>query len=432
MKIGAIILLGGRGERYGSEVPKQFLKLSGKKVYLHTLEQFLRADRIDKVICVCPEIYVDEVRLEVPEGVLVCPGGESRQASSHAGLLALGKCDYVLIHDAVRPFVTQEIIQRNIDLVQDVGAVDTCIPATDTMVYSTEGREIESIPTRAHYYRGQTPQTFKYNLILEAHKKASTEGATDDCTLVRNLGHRIAIAQGSESNIKITGPLDLYIAEQIIRLEKRSPTEPTSTLAGKRFVITGGAGEIGAAIAKELAQAGAEAITLSKSEDGDLSNPDQAEETFTTLGPLDGVINCTGFLLVKAFHNTSPAEIETTLSSNLSSVIYACRFAHIKGGGHIINIASSSYTRGRKDYAVYSAAKAAVVNFSQALALEKPDLHINTIAPSRTNSPMRAANFPNEAPTELLQPSEIAHETLRLLKTVGVTGTTIDIKKETR
>ncbi len=429
-RIGAVILLGGRGERFGTEMPKQFLKLSGKKVYLHTLEQFIRSDLIDQIVCVCPKIYLDEVRAEVPKGVVVCEGGDTRQASSYAGLKALLKCDFVLIHDAVRPFVTQEIIQSNIDLVKEVGAVDTCIPATDTMVYSKEGQEIESIPTRAHYYRGQTPQTFQYDLILQAHLQADVSEATDDCTLVRNLGHRVAIAPGSESNIKITGPLDLYIAEQIIRLEKRIPPEATNDLQGKRFVITGGAGEIGAAIAKALVSESAEAISLSKSADGDLSNPDHAEETFNTLGPIDGVINCTGFLLVKAFHNTSPAEIETTLASNLSSVIYACRFAQIKPGGHVINIASSSYTRGRKDYAVYSAAKAAVVNFSQALALEKPDLHINTIAPSRTNSPMRSANFPNENTAELLHPSEIATEVIRLLRTSGVTGATIDIKKE--
>ncbi len=116
------------------------------------------------------------------------------------------------------------------------------------------------------------------------------------------------------------------------------------------------------------------------------------------------------------------------MGSNLSAVINACKFATIRKNGHIINISSSSYTKGRKDYILYSAAKAAVVNFTQGLAQENEDLYINAITPQRTLSSMRKKYFPEESPSELLHPEEIAKEIIRVLESKE-TGFVIDIKK---
>ncbi|MCI5051543.1 MAG: bifunctional cytidylyltransferase/SDR family oxidoreductase [Simkaniaceae bacterium] len=420
-RFGALILMGGTGTRFGSEMPKQFHNLSGKPIYKHTLETFEKSGIFDEILLVCPEKWLDH--LDTP----AIAGGKTRQASSYNGLKALKDVDYVMIHDAVRPLVTQEILLANADEVMRSGAVDTCIPATDTMVYTTTDT-IESIPNRAHLKRGQTPQSFSYPLILQAHEQTEQTNATDDCTLAIEAGHKVTIVEGSETNIKITNTLDIYIAEQLYRLTPPPKTQATLTLKNKRFAVTGGSGEIGTAICQALTKAGATAIVLSRSTNTDLSNYDQALETFTNLGPLDGIINCTGYLTVGPLAELTQSEIETTLHSNLTSLIYACRLANIKEGGHIINLASSAYSRGRKNYAIYSGTKAAVVNFTQALALERPELQINTIAPSRTKSRMRALNFPGEDPSTLLTPDEISTEVLRLLQTPALTGSTIELK----
>ncbi len=143
------------------------------------------------------------------------PGGPTRQVSSFLGLQAC-KTKFVMIHDAVRPFVSPEILKRNIAAVQNHRAVDTCIPSADTIVHSEDGDLVTSIPRRKNYLRGQTPQTFESQLIFEAHQKTQATESTDDCSLVLELGHPVAIVAGEEGNIKITTELDIAIAEQML------------------------------------------------------------------------------------------------------------------------------------------------------------------------------------------------------------------------
>ena len=126
----------------------------------------------------------------------------------------------------------------------------------------------------------------------------------------------------------------------------------------------------------------------------DLTSQDKAQKLFEALGPLDGLINSIGLLQVKELKNLSAHEIEEMIRVNLTGLIFSCKWAQVKEGGHIINIASSSYARGRKGYAIYSSAKAGVVNFSQALAEERPELQVNVVVPQRTNTAMRHACFP--------------------------------------
>ncbi|MES2121827.1 MAG: SDR family oxidoreductase, partial [Chlamydiota bacterium] len=126
----------------------------------------------------------------------------------------------------------------------------------------------------------------------------------------------------------------------------------------------------------------------------------------------------------------SQEEIEQQIATNLSSVIYACKCVSLKPGSHIINIASSSYSRGKKNYALYSSAKAAVVNFTQALAEERPDLKINAAVPQRTATKMRRENFPDEDPASLLPPDAVAREILELLMHPTLTGAIVEIRKE--
>ncbi len=432
--ITAILLMSGTGERFGSDIPKQFLNLSGKKIYLHTLEAFLPFTEFQEIILVCHKKHMEKVQKEVSAPhIRVVEGGHTRQDSSYRGLLACGaETTHVVIHDAARPFVSTKIIQDNLDALKKYDAVDTCIPSTDTIVHASSFDTISDIPSRAEYLRGQTPQSFSYPLILEAHEKAPDKNASDDCTLVLKQDRPIHIVPGAESNIKITGELDLFLAEQLMRRKSRSPAKQTLSLKGKTFAIAGGTGGIGSALATLLKKEGAIPLILSKSSPDypiDLTDFEATQKLFKSLGPLDGLINCVGHLSIKPFHALSPAEIDHLIATNLHTLLYSCHTAQIKPGGHIINLSSSSFSRGRKSYTLYSSAKAAIVNFTQGLAEERPDLHINAVVPQRTATPMRTTNFPSEDPSTLLFPEEVAQEILILLKQKA-TGSLFEVRKK--
>jgi len=221
MIIKAIILMGGSGSRFGSDQPKQFHYISDKKIYIHTLERFLESGLFDEIILVSPEGWIEKIREELPSGpILLIKGGRTRQESSYLGLLACGKnTDFVSIHDAVRPFVSQKILKANIEAVKTFQAVNTCIPSTDTLIHKSSDETVLSIPSRSDYMRAQTPQSFAYSLILRAHECTIEKNASDDCQLLLRQGHTIKIVQGDESNMKITNPLDLFLAEQLFRLQ---------------------------------------------------------------------------------------------------------------------------------------------------------------------------------------------------------------------
>lgn len=210
----AILLMGGIGMRFGDATPKQFLEIQGKKIYLHALERLEESGLFSRIILVCPSQWIDRVQAET-ENVSIVAGGATRQESSYLGLLACREKNYVLIHDAVRPFVSQRILKENIETVQKYSAVDTCIPSPDTIVHSKDGKFITQIPLRSEYLCGQTPQTFSYDLILQAHQKTQRKNCSDDCSLVREMGRDVYIVQGEEENFKITTPSDLQRAEMV-------------------------------------------------------------------------------------------------------------------------------------------------------------------------------------------------------------------------
>jgi len=445
--IKGILLLAGEGKRFGHAMPKQFLFLSGKKIYLHTLTTFIKTEAFEEIILVCHRDWIDTVKEETAEEfplspVRVVEGGNTRQLSSFLGLLACGdKTEIVVIHDAVRPFVSSKIIFDNIEAAKKYQAVDTCIPSADTIIHSKDTGNIDSIPPRHEYFRGQTPQSFSYHLILEAHRLAQTKhffNASDDCRLVLESGHPVHMVEGDESNIKITSELDLFLAEQLFRLQVSSlPSQASQqSLKGKCFAITGGTGGIGRAIARLLEQEGASVFLISLSSpyfSADLTSYEQAhaifEHIYQKYGALDGLINSIGILCVKQLSALTKSEIEQLIDVNFKSIVYSSKCAQLKKGGHVINISSSACFRGRKDFAVYSAAKAAVVNFSQGFALEHPDLNVNVIVPQRTDTSLRRQHFPEEDPSTLLSPESVAEAVVSLLKQSKLTGCLIEVKR---
>ncbi len=224
-RVGAIILMGGTGIRFGSAIPKQFLVLGEKPIYRYSLDTLLDLNVFDEIILVCHSDWQSCVLSEIKasiglESIRVISGGETRQKSSFAGLCAFSTPpDIVLIHDAVRPFITPKIVADNLMAAIAYGAADTCIPSFDTLVYAPNRKVIASIPKREDFQRGQTPQTFRFDWILEAHQRADSKGisnATDDCTLVAAAGRSIAIVPGDEMNFKITSEFDLILAVAVL------------------------------------------------------------------------------------------------------------------------------------------------------------------------------------------------------------------------
>ena len=268
-------------------------------------------------------------------------------------------------------------------------------------------------------------------------QRAGITDSSDDCSLVIRLGRPVHIIFGEESNIKITTELDLFLAEQLLRVSVKEGLTESVSLKGKTFAITGGTGGIGEALSQLLLAEGAIPIPISRESKGysaDLTIPSLVEKVFDEIyskhGPLDGLINGVGLLKSKPLSALSAEEIEQMIATNLTSAIYSCKYAHIKPLGHIINIASSSYLRGRADSTIYSSAKAALVNFSQGLAEERPELLINALIPQRTHTQMRVQNFPGEPVETLLHPDEVAKEILSLLKQTRLTGTTAQVRKK--
>lgn len=211
----AIILMGGQGERLPGPLPKQFRLIKGVKVYQRTLASFQQTMLFQQIILVAPASYVETIRAECPD-VTVVAGGETRRQSSYKGILACNSAvRYVVIHDAVRPLVSIRIIEDNVKALASYEAVDTCLPSADTIVHR-KGEFVEAIPDRTFLWRGQTPQSFSYDLIRRAHEQLPLQQAhVDDCRLVLDLGIKPFIVLGEERNMKITTEEDLLFIESL-------------------------------------------------------------------------------------------------------------------------------------------------------------------------------------------------------------------------
>lgn len=217
----AVIAAGGCGKRMNSDIPKQFMTLDGKPIIQHTLEVFERCPDIYDIVVVCPPSDITRINelayyANINKLFAVVPGGETRQASVRNGLeSAYG--DTVLIHDAVRPFVTVEQIQQVIKATKEYGAAALCRPITDTIKKIEDNRITQTIE-RSILGAVQTPQGFRTDIIRDAHNAAYERGilATDDCALCEMNGIKIHPVWGDNLNIKITTPDDLILAEGIL------------------------------------------------------------------------------------------------------------------------------------------------------------------------------------------------------------------------
>jgi 2-C-methyl-D-erythritol 4-phosphate cytidylyltransferase len=448
----AIVLAAGDGNRFGADVPKQFLRLAGEQILLRTIRT-IGAAGVDRLVVVAHPDWLDETRqlvdgaqLPVPAGVVA--GGATRNESTRNGMTSLAARDedIVLVHDAVRPLLPLEVIRRSIEpiAVGRADATDTVIPSADTLVI-VDGERVVEIPERSRYRRGQTPQVFRFSVLQRAYDAAAAAGdltATDDLSLVLRYvpEARVVAVAGDEVNLKITTKLDFVLADRMIQMSTLdAPTIQTAgqaaDLGGARVLVVGGTAGIGQAIASRAVELGAQVVVEGRSSGLDIRDYEglaaRVDAAAEQMGGLDHVVVTAGILRVGPLADCTPAQVAEVIDVNLTGTLNVARAAypHLRdNGGSLTVFASSSFTRGRASYVAYSASKAAVVNLTQGLADEWSEdrIRVNAVSPERTDTPMRRRAFPNESADGMLSADEVADATLRLIQS-NLTGQVLDV-----
>ncbi len=453
----AVVLAGGTGSRVGLTIPKQLLKIAGKTVLEHTLDIFSGADSIDDVLLLMHPDHVEDaehIAAAHPKVSRVLAGGETRNETTHIALEALAESSgdddpYVLFHDAVRPLLEPRIIDAVVAALDHYDAVDVAIPSADTIVEVDDDGVITAVPDRAHLRRGQTPQAFRLSTITTAYERAWQDpefAATDDCSVVLTYSPEvpIVVVDGSDQNMKITQPIDVFIADKLFQIgtsaapPASTPQEYARALAGKVMVVLGGSYGIGADMAALAEGFGATVHRFSRSETGtDVGRMEDVEAalrvSFERSGRIDFIVVTAGVLRRGPIAEVPMEEIIDTVRVNLLAPIAAARFGlrYLREtGGHLLYFTSSSYTRGRSGYSTYSSTKAAVVNLTQALADEwaVEGVRVNCINPERTGTPMRTQAFGKEPAGSLLSSKAVALTSIDVLIS-PLTGHVIDVRR---
>ncbi|MER7174670.1 MULTISPECIES: bifunctional cytidylyltransferase/SDR family oxidoreductase [Streptomyces] len=461
----AVILAGGTGQRVGLSIPKQLLKVAGKAVIEHTLSIFEQAESIDDIIVLMAPGFVPDVEKIVSKAGLtkvskIIEGGETRNETTERAIAALGEGlaegedRNVLFHDAVRPLLSQRVIADCVTALERYQAVDVAIPSADTIIvtrtHGEDGEFITEVPDRSRLRRGQTPQAFKLSTIRRAYEIAAGDPnfqATDDCSVVlRYLPDvPIHVVAGDEYNMKVTQPVDVFIADKLFQLASTAAPQQADEeayrglLTGKTLVVFGGSYGIGADIAKVAEGYGATVFPFGRSSTGThVENPEHVDDAlsqaYAQTGRIDYVINTAGVLRIGRLDEADNATIEEALKVNYLAPVQIARSSYkylAETNGQLLLFTSSSYTRGRAEYSLYSSTKAAMVNLTQALSDEwaGDGIRVNCINPERTATPMRTQAFGQEPAGSLLTSDAVARASLDVLVS-AMTGHVIDVRQQ--
>ncbi|NIL57209.1 bifunctional cytidylyltransferase/SDR family oxidoreductase [Salinispora arenicola] len=452
----AVILAGGTGTRLGLGIPKQLLKVAGKPIIEHTLAVFEAAPEIDEIIVLMAAGHVPDVERIVRQAGFgkvsaVVEGGQTRNATTRLALDVIGpdNCN-ILFHDAVRPLISGRVIRECVNALWTYSAVDVAIPSADTIIQVDEDDRITDIPVRARLRRGQTPQAFRSGTIREAYRKAAGDpdfAATDDCGVVLRYlpGTPIKVIDGTDENIKVTHPLDVHLADKLFQLaaakahrlaDHRGYAEE---LTGRTIVVFGGSHGIGQELTELARHYGARVFPVSRSSTG--THVERAEDVeaalqsaFAATGRIDHVVVTAGLLEKGMLADMDAGTVDQLLQVNFVGPVTVARAALSylrRTQGQLLLYTSSSYTRGRARYALYSATKAALVNLTQALADEwaEAGVRVNCVNPERTATPMRTRAFGPEPAHTLLTAEAVARASLDVLLS-GLTGQVIDVRRD--
>ncbi len=451
----AVILAGGSGTRMGNDQPKQFLKVAGKQIIEHTIDAFEASKDIDEICVVSRADYVGDVealvvRNQYKKVKRILQGGKERYDSSLAAINAYQNDeDNLLFHDAVRPLVTEKIIHDCVAALRRYNAVDVAVKTTDTIIAVDGQNCIEHIPDRQVLRNGQTPQCFKRGTIKRAYDIALQDPdfrTTDDCGVVRRYlpEEPIYVVEGANFNMKLTYVEDLFLLDKLFQLRSMAGDKKSlSALTKKKLqqsviVVFGGSYGIGYEIVKLAQETGATVYSFSRSETGtDVAKREAVDKALATVYEreqhIDAVINTAGILIKEALDSMSEEDIQRSLNVNLAGTVNVARaaFKYLRESkGSLLFYTSSSYTRGRMMYSLYSATKAAIVNFVQAVAEEWHifGIRVNCINPERTKTPMRVQNFGNEPEGTLLPAKDVAVASLNTICSEA-TGEVIDVRR---
>lgn len=451
MNVG-VILAGGVGNRMGANRPKQFLKVAGKTVLEHTIDVFELNDTIDEIAIVANPFYISEVERIVLNNKWhkvkkIIEGGQERYHSSLSAIQAYqDEKPNLIFHDAVRPLVSQRIINDVVAALEKYAAIDVAIPSADTIIEISHSF-IKKIPDRTKLMRGQTPQAFHYDTIRNAYALAladPTFSSTDDCGVVKKYlpDQDIFIVAGEESNMKITYKEDIFLLDKLFQLKTMNSIYLSSSidaLKNKVGIIFGASTGIGEDLIKQCSAYGIRVYGFSRSMGNvDVANREQVkaalQQVYDNHKKVDFVINTSGVLYKEPLVTMEYEKIDSIISTNYLGMVNVAlaSFPYLQATqGHLVFFTSSSYTRGRAFYSIYSSTKAATVNFVQALAEEwdNDKIKVNCINPERTKTPMRIKNFGIEPEGTLLTAEQVATTTIKTLL-ADFTGQVIDVKKD--
>ncbi len=388
MKFSLVLLAGGNGSRFGATIPKQFMSLNGKPVIQYSLD--IIEPLVDEVIIVSDKQYKD---------YKCVPAGKSRSQSVLNGVKE-AKHDYIIVHEAVRPFIRQETIKEIKELLKTNQVVDTITPIIDGFV--------DDIPIeKGNKCLGLTPEGFNKELLLKGFNKAKKD-YQDEVTMLYDLYKIIpAYVKGVSINSKITFEEDLGYAEGIMKFWTKpidKTEKPNNTL------IFGGSGGIGNACAKELK------CYCPNKEEIDLSSNWSID-----LKPYDSIIYSAG-----EYHDESKI-----MAVNFNSCVHLIKLAEEQEWkGNMVFLSSTAATYGRKNIGIYSASKSALNSYieSRAEELSKKGIYINAIAPAKVDTPLQTAINPDTPKSEMITPEYVADYIIRYLNT-NVYGHIIYLRK---
>ncbi|GAA4205781.1 bifunctional cytidylyltransferase/SDR family oxidoreductase [Streptosporangium oxazolinicum] len=466
-----VILAGGVGRRVGHDTPKQLLEIAGRTILEHTLALFQGAPEIDEIMVLMAPGFTGEVERIVERGGFtkvtgILEGGASRPETTWRALRALGTREcHVLLHDAVRPLTEPRIIADCVEALRTFSAVEVAIPSSDTIVVTSRGPHgevVSDVPDRAGLRRVQTPQCFRLSVIREAYERAFADPGfgdrppTDDCGVVlRYLPDvPIHVVPGSERNMKVTHPVDLFVADGLLRLAASDvPARPDATLRealeGRTVVVFRADDGAGAEVARLAGQHGARVFpffsgtpslpgspeTLGSSGAPRLSGvPDgvRVDDPRAVADALARVVKETGGIdyVVGAAGAPPPGRLDAVDDAAIAGAVNAdhlgpvtvarAALPHLRETRGQLLFHSPSPTRDGVGEGLRSFAGAAVAGLTRALAREWAEygVQVNCVDPGRAGA---------TTPPGPSSPYAVARTSLDVLAS-GVTGQVIDAR----